>query len=144
MPIQRDNPYANFNLVVEIDGIEVGAFSEVDLPDATIETIEYRDGSDPGSGARKLPGRVSYANVVLKRGLTGRTDLWNWFKATRDGDLQRRNVAIVLLDEARKPVHRWLLQDAWPARFASSRLEGRGTEVVIETLELAYEGLEIE
>ena len=144
MPIQRDNPYANFNFVVEIDGIEVGAFSEVDLPDATIETIEYRDGSDPGSGARKLPGRVSYSNVVLKRGLTGRTDLWNWFKATRDGALERRNVAIVLLDEARKPVHRWLLQDAWPARFASSDLNARGNEVVIETLELAYEGLELE
>ena len=143
MPIQRDNPYANFNFVVEIDGIEVGAFSEVDLPDATIEAIEYRDGSDL-SGARKLPGRVSYSNVVLKRGLTGRNDLWNWFKATRDGDLQRRNVAIVLLDEARKPVQRWLLQDAWPARFASSDLNARGNEVVIETLELAYEGFEIE
>ena len=144
MPIQRDNPYANFNFVVEIDGIEVGAFSEVDLPDATIEAIEYREGSDPSSGARKLPGRVSYSNVVLKRGLTGRTDLWSWFKETRDGNLQRRNVAIVLLDEARKPVQRWLLRDAWPARFASGRLDGRGNEVVIETLELAYEGLELE
>lgn len=144
MPTQRDNPYANFNFVVEIDGVEVGAFTEVDLPEATIEAIEYRDGSDPSSGARKLPGRVSYANVVLRRGLSGRTDLWDWFKATRDGALQRRNVAIVLLDEARKPVQRWLLQDAWPARFSFSRLDGRGNEVVIETLELAYEGFETE
>ncbi len=144
MPTQRDNPYANFNYVVEIDGVEVGAFSEVDLPEATIETIEYRDGTDPSSGARKLPGRVEYANVVLKRGLTGRTDLWSWFKATRDGMLERRNVAIVLLDEARKPVQRWLLRDAWPVRYAFGRLEGLGNEVVIETLELAYEGLETE
>ena len=112
MPTQRDNPYANFNFVVEIDGVEVGAFSEVDLPEATIEAIEYREGSDPTSGARKLPGRVSYANVVLRRGLSGRSDLWEWFKTTRDGTLQRRNVAIILLDEARKPVHRWLLRDA--------------------------------
>ena len=144
MPTQRDNPYANFNFVVEIDGVEVGAFSEVDLPEAAIETIEYRDGTDPSSGARKLPGRVKYTNVVLKRGLSGRTDLWDWFKAARDGTLQRRNVAIVLLDEARKPVQRWLLRDAWPVRYAFSRLEGRGNEVVIETLELAYEGLETE
>ncbi|MCP9485443.1 MAG: phage tail protein [Gaiellaceae bacterium MAG52_C11] len=144
MPTQRDNPYANFNFVVEIDGVEVGAFSEVALPEATIEAIEYREGADPTSGARKLPGRVSYANVVLERGLSGRTDLWEWFKATRDGTLQRRNVAIVLLDEARKPVQRWLLRDAWPARLAYSRLEGRGNEVVIETLELAYESFETE
>ena len=144
MPTQRDNPYANFNFVVELGGKEVGGFSEVDLPEATIEAIEYREGGDLTSGVRKLPGRVSYANVVLRRGLSGRTDLWDWFKATRDGSLQRRNVTITLLDEARKPVQRWLLQDAWPARFSSSRLDGRGNEVVIETLELAYEGLEIE
>jgi phage tail-like protein len=144
VPTQRDNPYANFNFVVEIDGVEVGAFSEVDLPEATIEAIEYRDGSDLSSGARKLPGRVSYTNVVLRRGLSGRTDLWEWFRATRDGMLERRNVAIVLLDEARKPVQRWLLRDAWPVRYSSSRLDGRGNEVVIETLELAYEGFELE
>ena len=144
MPTQRDNPYANFNFVVEIDGIEVGAFSEVDLPEATIEAIEYRDGSDLSSGARKLPGRVSYANVVLRRGISGRTDLWEWFKSTRAGNLQRRDAAIVLLDEGRQPVQRWLLRDAWPARYAFSRLEGRGNEIVIETLELAYEGFELE
>ena len=49
-----------------------------------------------------------------------------------------------LLDEARKPVQRWLLRDAWPVRYSSSRLDGRGNEVVIETLELAYEGFELE
>ena len=144
MPTQRDNPYANFNFVVEIDGVEVGTFSEVDLPEATIEAIEYRDGSDPTSGARKLPGRVSYTNVVLRRGLSGRTDLWEWFKSTRDGNLQRRNAAILLLDEGRQPVQRWLLRDAWPVRYAFSRLEGRGNEIVIETLELAYEGFDTE
>ena len=144
MPLQRDNPYANFNFVVELNGIEAGAFSEVDLPEATIESIEYRDGSDPTSGVRKLPGRVSYANVVLRRGLAGRTDLSDWFTTTREGTLQRRNVAITLLDEARKPVQRWLLRDAWPTRLSFSRLEGRGNEIVIETLEVAYEGFEID
>jgi phage tail-like protein len=144
VPTQRDNPYANFNFVVELGGEEVGGFSEVDLPEATIEAIEYREGGDVTSGVRKLPGRVSYPNVVLRRGLTGRTDLWNWFKATRDGTLQRRDVAIVLFDEARKPVQRWLLRDAWPTRYAFSGLDGRGNEVVIETLELAHEGFEID
>ncbi len=144
MPLQRDNPYANFNFVVELGGEEVGAFSEVDLPEAAIEAIEYREGGDLTSGARKLPGRVSYANVVLRRGLSGRTDLWDWFKATRDGTLQRRDVTITLHDEARKPVQRWLLRNAWPAKYSFSRLDGRGNEVVIETLELAYEGLEID
>ena len=63
MPVKRDNPYANYNFVVELGGEEVGGFSEVDLPAATIETIEYREGGDKVSSVRKLPGRVSYANV---------------------------------------------------------------------------------
>lgn len=144
MPVRRDNPYANFNFVVEIDGVESGGFSEVDLPSGEIEVIEYREGSDKVSSARKLPGRVTYPNVVLRRGVAGGLELFDWWKSVRDGTLDRRNVAIVLLDEARNPVQRWLLRNAWPAKLDYSRLEGLGNEVAIETLELTHEGFETE
>lgn len=144
MPVRRDNPYANFNFVVELGGEEAGGFSEVDLPAGEIEVIEYREGADRVSSARKLPGRVRYPNVVLVRGLGGRLELFDWWKAVRDGSLDRRDVSITLLDEARKPVQRWVLRDAWPAKLDYSRLDARGNEVVIETLELAHEGFETE
>lgn len=144
MPVQRDNPYSNFNFLVEIEGVASAGFAEADLPAGTIEAIEYREGGDKTSGARKLPGRVSYENVVLRRGLSGRTDVYDWWRAVRDGALDRRNVAILLLDEARNPVQRWLLRDAWPTRLAYSRLDGLGNEIAIETLELVYEAFETE
>lgn len=144
MPVRRDNPYANFNFVVELGGEEAGGFSEVELPQGEIEVIEYREGSDNVSAARKLPGRVKYANVVLKRGIAGRMEIFEWWKSVRDGVLDRRNVTITLLDEARSPVQRWLLRNAWPAKLDYSRLEGLGNEVAIETLELAHEGFETE
>ena len=144
MPVRRDNPYTNFNFVVEIDGVEAGDFSEVDLPSGEIEVIEYREGADRVSSSRKLPGRVKYPNVVLKRGVAGRLELFDWWKAVRDGALQRRNVSITLLDEARNPVQRWGLRDAWPAKLDYSRLDARGNEVAIETLELVHEGFETE
>ena len=56
--------------------------------------------------------------------------------------LERQAARLGLTD--RVTFHGWLLQDAWPARFSSSRLDGRGNEVAIETLELAYDGLELE
>ena len=124
--------------------MEAGGFSEVDLPSGEIEVIEYREGADKVSSARKLPGRVTYANAILKRGVAGRLELFEWWKSARDGVLDRRNVAIVLLDEARNPVQRWLLRNAWPAKLAYSRLDGLGNEVAIETLELTYEGFETE
>jgi hypothetical protein len=36
------------------------------------------------------------------------------------------------------------VRNAWPTRLAFGRLDGRGNEVVIETLELAHEGFELE
>ena len=144
MPVQRDNPYSSFNFLVEIEGVASAGFAEADLPAGRIETLEYREGGDKTSAARKLPGRVNYENVVLRRGVAGRTDLYDWWRAVRDGGLDRRNVAIVLLDEARNPVQRWLLRDAWPTRLAYSRLDGLGNEIAIETLELTYESFDVE
>ena len=143
MPTKRDNPYGNYNFLVQLGGEAAAGFSEVELPEGRIEAIEYREGDDLGP-ARKLPGRVSYGDVVLRRGLTGGTELFDWWSAVRDGQADRRNVSIVLLDEARDPVATWRVRNAWPTRLAFGRLDARGNEVVIETLELAHEGFELE
>jgi len=141
--VRRDDPYPDFNFLVELGGDVVGGFSEVELPAAEIETIEYREGGDKTSAARKLPGRVKYGNVVLKRGVAGGTELWDWFDAVRDGNLDRREVRITLLDETRQPVLAWTFRRAWPARYDAPDLRALGNEVAIETLELAHEGFEV-
>jgi phage tail-like protein len=142
--VQRDNPYLNFNFLVDIGlGDELG-FSEVEVPSGEIEVIEYREGGDRVNSARKLPGLTKYPNVTLKRGITGRTDLFEWWKSVRDGQVQRRNVTITLLDEQRQAVLRWHLRDAFPVKIEGPSLNASGNEVAIETLELAHEGLEIE
>ena len=144
MAVQRDNPYLNFNFLVDIGvGDELG-FSEVEGLSGEIEVIEYREGADRVNTARKLPGLTKYPNVTLKRGITGRTDLFEWWKAVRDGQVQRRNVTITLLDEQRQAVLRWHLRDAFPVKIEGPSLNASGNEVAIETLELAHEGLEIE
>jgi len=142
--VQRKNPYANFNFTVEMGLGEAVGFSEVDLPAGEIEVIEYREGNEVESRARKLPGLTKYANVTLKRGVAGDLELFEWWKTIRDGQLLRRDVRITLLDEQRQPVQRWVLRDAWPARLDYSTLNALGNEVVIETLELAHEGFETE
>ena len=144
MAVQRKNPYANFNFLVDLGLEQELGFSEVELPAAEIETIEYRVGGEPTSGTRKLAGRVRYGNVVLRRGIDGNLELWEWFKTARDGQVERRNVTITLLDEARAPVLRWRLLNAFPVKVEVSDLNAQGNEVVIETLELTHEGLELE
>jgi phage tail-like protein len=143
--VQRENPYANFNFSVDIGAPsgEIG-FAEVEIPAAEIDVIEYREGADRTSAARKLPGRVRYGNVVLRRGIDGGLDLWNWFKAVRDGQLERRNVTITLLDEQRSPVQQWRLRDAWPTKYDPSDLNAKGNEVAVDLLELAVESIDVE
>ena len=143
MAVQRDNPYPNFNFVVDI-GAEELAFAEVEIPAGEIDVIEYREGADRTNASRKLPGRVRFGNVTLRRGVDGRLALWEWFKTVRDGQLLRRDVTITLLDEQRQPVQRWLLRDAWPVKYDPSDLNAKGNEVLVELLELAVEGIEID
>ena len=144
MAVQRKHPYANFNFLVDLGLEQEVGFAEVELPAAEIETIEYREGGEPTSGTRKLPGRVRYGNVVLRRGVDGNLELWEWFRTVRDGQVERRNVTITLLDEAHAPVLRWRLRDAFPVKLEASNLDAQGNEVVIETLELTHEGLELD
>jgi len=141
---RRDDPYLNFNFVVEIEGEVAAGFSEADLPAGRIEAVAYREGTDRSSAARLLPGRVEYGPLVLRRGFSGDAALFQWWQAVAEGNLDRRNVSVVLLDEKRQEVARWNLVRAWPTKYEPPSLHGLGNEVAIETLEIAHEGIELE
>jgi phage tail-like protein len=140
----RRDPFKNYSFLVEIDGIASSAFKSVSGLAAEAEVIEYREGSDPLSSSRKLPGRVRYPNVRLSRGLTTSRELWDWWETAVNGTVERRNVAITLLDDSRTPVLRWLLHEAWVAKFEAPEFDATKNEVAIETIELAHERLELD
>lgn len=144
MPQRRDDPYLNFNFRVEIDGVPIAGFSEADLPEGRIEAVAYREGTDEVSAARLLPGRVEWGPVVLRRGFTGDAALFEWWSDVLQGNVARRTVAIVLLDEQRAEVARWIVRRAWPRKWEGPQLRALGNDVAIETLELAHEGVELD
>lgn len=141
-PSSRRDPFKNFRFLVEIDGVTSAGFRSVSGLAAEAEVVEYREGG-AFSSSRKLPGRVRYPNVTLRRGLTASRDLWDWWRTTRDGALQRRDVEITLLDDAGNAVLRWGLREAWIAKIEASDLDAEANEVAIESVELAHEGLEL-
>lgn len=137
----RNDPYGAFNFLVEIDGIAAGAFSEVSGLESTVEVIEYRNGSDDIT-VRKLPGLKKHANIVLKRGFTNDHSLWDWYKATLDGRVERRSMMITVLNEAREPALRFAVRNAWPCSWSGPDLDAGKSTVAIETLEICHEGIE--
>lgn len=139
----RNDPYAGFNFLVEIDGITKAAFSECSGLSTDTDPIEYREGSEDIT-VRKIPGLKKFANISLKRGMTTDLELWNWRKTVLDGLTDRKSGSIVLLNEAREEVLRWNFKEGWPSKWEGPSLNATGNEIAIETLEIAHEGLELE
>ena len=139
----RQDPLRNFRFRLEIDGIQTAGFSAVSIDPPTTDVIDYREGTDP-SHVRKLSGLTRYGNVTLKRGVTTSLELYNWHKQIVSGQLAttRKQVAIVVQDEAGADVARYVVSEAWPIKYDPGDLNATGNDVFIETLELANEGVE--
>ncbi len=54
----------------------------------------------------------------------------------------RKQVAIIVQDEAGVDKARFVVTDAWPSKYTVSGLNGKGNEVMIELIELVNEGIE--
>lgn len=135
------DPFGNYNFLVEIDGIERGAFQEVSGFDSTIDVIEHREGGE-NTTVRKLPGMTKYSNLVFKWGITDDMTLYTWHLDTVNGKPDfRKNGSIVLVDRHQTEVARWNFIRAWPTKYDGPDLNAEGTDVAIETLELAHEGI---
>ncbi len=139
MPPQ--DPYGDFNFLVEIDGIPEMRFAECTGIGASVDVIEYREGGEPLI-VRKLPGRIRYSNIILRWGETDSHALYDWFREIASGRIQRRNGSIVLLDAEGQGKVRWNFVRGWPARWEGPHLNAKGTGVAIETLEIAHEGIQ--
>jgi len=135
-------PYTQFNFVLEIDGLAAAGFTEVSGISMESDVIEYREGSDV-THVRKLPGLSKYGNITLKRGFTASTELWDWRKTVIDGRTERKDAAIILLNEAREPAIRWEIRNAFPSKLEGATLNATANEVAIESVELAVEAVAV-
>jgi len=122
----RKDPVLGFHFAVEISGLFVAGFNEVSGLQAEIEIQEYREGP---------------SNLILKKGVTDSTVLWSWYRDVMSGTVQRRPVDVVLMSSSGEEKRRWKLQNAYPVKWTGPDLKATASEVAVETLELAHEGL---
>jgi phage tail-like protein len=140
---QRNDPYSQFNFLIEIDGVLKAGFSECSGLTSDTNVIDYREGSDKPLTLRRLPGLIKYTNIVLKRGYTADTTLWQWRQNVINGQISRTTGAIILLDDARNIALTWNFTAGWPVKLEGPALNGKTSEVAIETLEICHEGIEL-
>jgi len=122
-----------------------GAFSECTGLEATMEPKVIKSGGW-NYGAQQRAGPTTFATVVLKRGITTSRDLWKWFSQINEAGKYafRLNVTIRVAGPAEElPGEALTIQlfRALPVKFKCADLSARATEVGIEELHLAHEGL---
>lgn len=137
----RQDPYRNFNFLVEIDGITQAGFAECTGFGADNTPIEYREGGE-NTTVRKLPGVTKYPNITLKWGITDSRELYDWFRDITLGKVERKNGSIILNDLDGTEKVRWNFREGWPTKWDGPDFNAKGTDVAIETLEIAHEGIE--
>ena len=133
-------PHGRFRYKVEIDGLAAGGFSEVTGFNASIDVIEYREG-DMVTTPMKLPGLKKYGNITLKQGLADSMVLYDWIVEGINGAVQRKTITITLLDEEESPAASWQVINAWPVKYSAPDFNATSSEVAIESIEIAHEGM---
>lgn len=120
-----------------------GAFAECTGLEATMEPKQIRAGGMNYGSAQRV-GQVSFATVILKRGMTSTRHLWKWFQMVSGGAYATRmDVEIDVQNAAGETVLTWGLSQCLPVKFKAADLNAKGTEVAVEELHLVHEGLSL-
>ncbi|NEO72504.1 phage tail protein [Moorena sp. SIO3H5] len=137
----RVDPYKNYRFLMEIDGIVQAGFSECSGFGSEVEIVEYREGGDDAT-VRKLRGKASYPDISLKWGITDSRELYDWHLAAVNGQIERKNGSIILLDDTGQEKVRWNFFKAWASKYEAPSLDAKGSDVAIDTLTVTCERLE--
>jgi phage tail-like protein len=150
MAVLRERPYVQFNFLVDLgDGVTEGpeaGFQEVSGIGMEVTVSEYRNGNEKENAVRKITGMNKATDVTMKRGVIGSLNLYRWLNQIRNGDQAAlRTVQIHLQNEDQTQiVQTWRLLRARIIKHTSGPMNGKGTDVAMEELVLAYERLEME
>jgi phage tail-like protein len=119
------------------------------------EVVDYKEGGY-NIGTRRLVGGAKWGNLVLKRGFMGplagnasANALMEWRRTwlaveqLNTEPLARAGGTIEQLNSKLDTVIcSWKFHRGWPVKWEISELDASKSEIVIETLEIAHEGLE--
>ena len=142
----RTSPYGAFNFTVEVQGIELGGFSDVSGLGTELTVAEYRNGNEKENHVRKVAGLHKVSDVTLKRGIINSAALWEWVEEARvAGPAAQKSVVITLQNESHEAVQSWVLRGVIPLKYTGPTLAGKGgADVAMEEVVLSAEGFTVE
>ena len=141
----HEDPLIGFHFGVDMQGVITGFFTECSGLGSEHEIVEHKVVNDKGQEiVLKIPGRLKWENISLKRGITSSMDIWDWRAQVETGDVDgaRRDGSIVMYDQHLEEVARWNFERAWPVKVSGPSPKADSNEIGIEELTIAHEYIE--
>ncbi len=141
------DPLLGFNYALEIGDKMAGYFTEASGIGSEHEIVEHKVVDSTGHEmVHKIPGRLKWQDVTLKRGITEDLAIWVWRQEIEQGKIgdARQNCSIIMFDRNYEEIARWSLLNAWPSKITGPSLKSDGNEVGVEELTIVHEGLKRE
>ncbi len=136
--VPATSTHSSMAFTAEVLGRTLGSFAGIRGLEAHVEILEYREGGI-NDVVHRLPGQLTYPNLVLSGGVTSRA-VEEWFARTRLG-AERHTMTVTFLDSAGKTVRAWSFAEAYPVRWTGPTLSAGGGAVAGEELEVAHTGM---
>lgn len=134
---------------VEIESQISASFTECDGLGVQIKKETISEGG-VNEQQRILLGQAEFSDVTLRRGMSDDKVFWEWISAmleSRNANTSikdhRRNVNILVFNQAGETMQCWTLIGAVPIGWKAPSLQADSSSVAIEELTLAYEGLSV-
>ncbi len=143
-PSQPNDALTAARFSVTIDGYEIASFSELAGITTEVKPVDFLESSDKEVIFKKLPGTRLPPTIVLKRGKNAGMELWAWHEAVLNGDIvaARKSASLVMYNTDGKPVARYHMEHAWPAKIEIGALKAGASEVLMETVTIVCESLQ--
>lgn len=140
-----ENPLVAFNFGLEIEGKLSGYFTKVSGIGSESEVVEHKVvNSETGETIiQKIPGRLTWTNITLSRGVTSNIDVWTWRQQIVDGkvDEARTNCSVIAYNQAGDEIGRWNLENAWPSKVTGPEMDSGGANLMVEEMTIVHEGI---
>ena len=127
---------------IEFQGKIAGAFRECAGLGSENEVVEHKASGPKGESImKKLPGRMKWGDITLKRGMTDDMDMWTWRQLVEEGkiDEARKNGSIVMFNLKGDEIGRWDLINAWPSKITGPSANAGSNEIAIEEMTITHE-----
>jgi len=139
-----EDPLLGFNFALELEGSIAGYFTECGGIGSEHEIVEHKVVDKSGHEiVRKIPGRLKWQDITLKRGITSDMQIWEWRADLVNGDVlsARKNISITMMDRKYSPVAVWHFQNAWPSKVSGPSFKSDDNSFGVEEVTLVHEGM---